>query len=214
MRLVATLLLIVMAGLFLATLAWHGAHPAVPWMQAFAEAALVGGLADWFAVTALFRHPLGLPIPHTAIIPANKDRIGDSLAAFLKDNFLTPGVVARRLDAIDIASAIANWLVTERPPPTGKPRGIGPLLARIVEALDQKAIGDLVRDIASSRLNALALSPIVADRRARATARRCRPVCGTGQHRPKPPSRQAGTLTGCAVAARTAGAAGMQACRG
>ena len=163
MRLAATLLLVAMAGLFLATLAWQGRHPAVPWLQAFAEAALVGGLADWFAVTALFRHPLGLPIPHTAIIPANKDRIGDSLAVFLKDNFLTPGVVARRLDAIDMADAIAVWLVTERPPITGKQRGIGPLIARITEALDQKAIGDLVHDVASNRLRALALSPIVAD---------------------------------------------------
>ena len=163
MRLAATLLLVAMAGLFLAALAWQGSHPAVPWLQAFAEAALVGGLADWFAVTALFRHPLGLPIPHTAIIPANKDRIGDSLAVFLKDNFLTPGVVARRLDAIDMADAIAVWLVTERVPSTRKQRGIGPLIARIIEALDQKAIGDLVRDVASNRLRALALSPIVAD---------------------------------------------------
>lgn len=163
MRLAATLLLVAMAGLFLATLAWHGRHPSMPWVQAFAEAALVGGLADWFAVTALFRHPLGLPIPHTAIIPANKDRIGESLATFLKDNFLTPGVVARRLDAVDIADAIARWLVTDRAPPSGKQRGIGPLVARIIEALDQKAIGDLVRDIASNRLHAMALSPIVAD---------------------------------------------------
>ena len=163
MRLIATLLLVAMAALFIATLAlaWH--HPALPWLQAFAEAALVGGLADWFAVTALFRHPLGLPIPHTAIIPANKDRIGDSLATFLKDNFLTPGVVARRLDALDIANAIARWLVAEPAPVTGKRRGLGPLVARIVEALDQKAIGDLVRDLASNRLHALALSPIVAD---------------------------------------------------
>lgn len=166
MRLAATLLLVAMAALFLFTLAWNDVHPVVPWLQAFAEAALVGGLADWFAVTALFRHPLGLPIPHTAIIPANKDRIGDSLATFLKDNFLTPGVVARRLDALDIASAVATWLVTEPPsaaPRSGKQRGIGPLLARIIEALDQKAIGDLVRDVAGNRLHALALSPIIAD---------------------------------------------------
>jgi uncharacterized membrane-anchored protein YjiN (DUF445 family) len=167
MRLAATLLLVTMAALFIATLALEGQHPALPWAQAFAEAALVGGLADWFAVTALFRHPLGLPIPHTAIIPANKDRIGDSLATFLKENFLTPGVVARRLDALDIADAIARWLVAEPAPVTatgaGKRRGLGPLVARIIEALDQKAIGDLVRDLASNRLRALALSPIVAD---------------------------------------------------
>src|SRR3546814_4538559 len=59
---------------------------------------MVGGLADWFAVTALFRHPLGLPIPHTAIIPRNKYRIGDSLATFLQSNFLTPSVVMQRLE--------------------------------------------------------------------------------------------------------------------
>ena len=167
MRLAATLLLVAMAALFVTTLAFEGDYAALPWVQAFAEAALVGGLADWFAVTALFRHPLGLPIPHTAIIPANKDRIGDSLAAFLKENFLTPGVVARRLDALDIANAIARWLVAEPAPVTvtvtAKRRGLGPLVARSVEALDQKAIGDLVRDMASNRLRELALSPIVAD---------------------------------------------------
>jgi uncharacterized membrane-anchored protein YjiN (DUF445 family) len=59
-------------------------HPAWGFVRAFAEAAMVGGIADWFAVTALFRHPLGLPIPHTAIIPRNKDRIGDTLASFLR----------------------------------------------------------------------------------------------------------------------------------
>jgi hypothetical protein len=138
MRLAATLLLVAMALVFIATLSLETTHPALPWVQAFAEAALVGGLADWFAVTALFRHPLGLPIPHTAIIPANKDRIGDSLASFLKDNFLTPTVVARRLDAMDIAAAIARWLVTEPPPASGKRRGFGPLVARLIEALDQK----------------------------------------------------------------------------
>ena len=163
MRLAATLLLVAMALVFITTLSLESAHPALPWVQAFAEAALVGGLADWFAVTALFRHPLGLPIPHTAIIPANKDRIGESLATFLKDHFLTPTVVARRLDTMDIAGAIARWLVTEPPPASGKRRGFGPLVARLIEALDQKAIGDLVRDAASNRLRALALAPVVAD---------------------------------------------------
>ena len=79
-------------------------------VRAFAQAGLVGGIADWFAVTALFRHPLGLPIPHTAIIPRNKDRIGDTLAQFLKDNFLTPSVVARRMKSLDVAGAIGRFL--------------------------------------------------------------------------------------------------------
>ena len=78
---------------------------------------MVGGIADWFAVTALFRHPLGLPIPHTAIIPRNKDRIGDTLAAFLRDNFLTPSVVARRMRRVDVAGAIGRFLA--QPPRRG-----------------------------------------------------------------------------------------------
>src|SRR5690606_7587386 len=90
MRLTATALLVAMAAVFVAGRQFEGVHPAWGYVAAFAEAAMVGGLADWFAVTALFRHPLGVPIPHTAIIPANKDRIADTMAGFLRDNFLTP----------------------------------------------------------------------------------------------------------------------------
>ena len=78
------------------------------WVQlarAASEAAIVGALADWFAVTALFRRPLGLPIPHTAIIPANKDRIGDGLGSFVERNFLEPSLVAAKLRSIDPAAA-------------------------------------------------------------------------------------------------------------
>ncbi|MFN7398311.1 MAG: DUF445 family protein, partial [Sandaracinobacter sp.] len=102
------------------TWAMHALHPQWVWVQAFAEAALVGGLADWFAVTALFRHPMGIPIPHTAIIPRSKDRIGEALATFLKANFLTPGNVARRLEGFDAASALAG--VLERPASGGRVR--------------------------------------------------------------------------------------------
>ena len=76
----ATGLLVLMAAIFAATRAYEHQYPWLSFVKAFAEAAMVGGLADWFAVTALFRHPLGLPIPHTAIIPRNKDRIGETLA--------------------------------------------------------------------------------------------------------------------------------------
>ena len=118
MRLVATGLLLLMAALYLAARPLADRYPAAGFLRAFAEAAMVGGLADWFAVTALFRHPLGVPIPHTAIIPRNKDRIGDTLAAFLRDNFLVPGVVARRMRGLDIASAAGRFLAA----PGGKGR--------------------------------------------------------------------------------------------
>ena len=85
-------------------------HPAWGYVAAFAEAAMVGAIADWFAVVALFRHPLGLPIPHTAIIPANKDRIGAKLAGFILDNFLSTPQVLTKLREFDPAARLANWL--------------------------------------------------------------------------------------------------------
>ena len=105
MRVTATAMLVFMAGVFLFSRQYLDLHPAWGYVHAFAEAAMVGGLADWFAVTALFRHPLGVPIPHTAIIPENKDRIADTMAQFLRDNFLTPAVVARRMQAMNLARA-------------------------------------------------------------------------------------------------------------
>jgi uncharacterized membrane-anchored protein YjiN (DUF445 family) len=165
MRLAATLMLAAMVLLFAVTLRWPHLHPAIPWLRAFAEAAMVGGLADWFAVTALFRHPLGLPIPHTAIIPEQKDRLGETLALFLKDNFLKPQVVARRLDDADLAGVLARWLAAP-PPPTPAPnrqRGLAPLVAQLLDGLDDPAVAQLVEGVARERLAAMALSPLVAD---------------------------------------------------
>src|SRR5438874_5955713 len=109
MRAIATGMLGAMAVLFVIAGRLESGWPAFGYLKAFAEAAMVGGLADWFAVTALFRHPLGLPIPHTAIIPRNKDRIGESLARFLQENFLIPTVVARRMQRLDVAAAAGRF---------------------------------------------------------------------------------------------------------
>jgi len=102
------LLLLLMAAIFLLTLnrpeSWAG------WVHAFAEAGMVGALADWFAVVALFRHPLGLPIPHTAIVPRRKDEIGHSLARFVAEHFLHPEVVRAKLEASAMSSHIVAWL--------------------------------------------------------------------------------------------------------
>src|SRR5258707_15881226 len=86
---------------------------AVRLITAAAEAAIVGGLADWFAVTALFRRPLGLPIPHTALIPSRKDEIGRSLGNFVRDQFLDPGLLTERLRRQNRALQIAQWLDTQ-----------------------------------------------------------------------------------------------------
>lgn len=161
MRIVATGLLVLMAGVFFTARALEPAHPAWSFVRAFAEAAMVGGLADWFAVTALFRHPLGLPIPHTAIIPRNKDRIGDTLAAFLKDNFLIPSVVARRMRRVDLAGAAGRFLAA---PPEGEGRireAASRLVADVMEALDPDRLGGMVKGAIDGRLRQLDAAPML-----------------------------------------------------
>ncbi|HEY8520242.1 MAG TPA: DUF445 domain-containing protein [Gammaproteobacteria bacterium] len=113
MKLVATGLLVAMAGLYVVTSLALARYPALGWVRAFAEAAMIGGLADWFAVTALFRRPLGLPIPHTAIVPTRKDEIGRALARFVRDHFLVREAIERRLARVDLASRIGAWLDQE-----------------------------------------------------------------------------------------------------
>lgn len=105
---VATALLLSMAGLFSLCSVFIDLYPWVGAVRSFSEAALVGALADWFAVTALFRHPLGLPIPHTAIIPRNKSRIGKSLGVFVQRNFLSKEALEG--ESLNITGAIARWL--------------------------------------------------------------------------------------------------------
>ena len=107
----ATALLAFSATVFGIALWYEGAYPWIGYVRATAEAAIVGGLADWFAVTALFRHPLGIPIPHTAIVPANKDRIGRSLGNFVQRNFLAPEVIATRLQSLGLAERVVRWMI-------------------------------------------------------------------------------------------------------
>jgi len=106
----ATALLVLSTFVFFAARLLEPRYPWLGILRATAEAAMVGGLADWFAVTALFRHPLGIPIPHTAIVPARKDRVGRTLGAFVQKNFLTREVVANRLRSLHVAERLAQWL--------------------------------------------------------------------------------------------------------
>jgi len=160
MRIAATGLLVAMAALYALASSLERGDNIWGFVRAFAEAAMVGGLADWFAVTALFRHPLGLPIPHTAIIPRNKDRIGDNLATFLRDNFLTPSVVARRMRRIDVAAAAGRMLAS--PPREGRLReGASRLVADIIAAFDDERLGTMVKSAVAGRLRALDISPLL-----------------------------------------------------
>src|ERR1700687_5675269 len=107
----ATLVLAGTLALFVTAKALLPLHPVFGFVAAFAEAATVGGVADWYAVVALFRRPLGLPIPHTAIIPRNHLRIADTLGEFIETNFLAPEPVEARLRDVDFAALVADWLV-------------------------------------------------------------------------------------------------------
>ncbi|RTL20221.1 MAG: DUF445 domain-containing protein [Sphingomonadaceae bacterium] len=162
MRRIAGGLLLAMAAIFLVSRHYAPIYPWAGFVQAFSEAAMVGGLADWFAVTALFRHPLGLPIPHTAIVPRNKDRIGDTLAIFLRTNFLLPAIIARQMRRVDVATAIARWLTD---PPEGAGgrfrRGASKLVAQVLDGLDPQRLGGMVKAGIAARLRETDVSPIL-----------------------------------------------------
>jgi uncharacterized membrane-anchored protein YjiN (DUF445 family) len=162
MKIAATGLLVLMAAIFAVTRAFEDRYPALSFVKAFAEAAMVGGLADWFAVTALFRHPLGLPIPHTAIIPRNKDRIGETLASFIKENFLIPSVVARRMRNIDVAGAAGRFLQSPGEETQSRIRvGASRLIADIFESLDDERLGGIVKGAIASRIRSMEVSPLL-----------------------------------------------------
>jgi len=152
MKVLATALFVVMAAIFVVAFSLQSAYPWLAYVRAAAEGGMVGALADWFAVTALFRYPLGIRIPHTAIIPNRKDEIGASLGAFVEENFLSDDVVRGKLRSIDVAAAIGGWLAV---PPnarrvvaevSGAVRGLGTLLDddRMREAIEAVARRHLI----------------------------------------------------------------------
>jgi uncharacterized membrane-anchored protein YjiN (DUF445 family) len=132
----ATALLGAVTVVFLVATVFGGDQTWVGYVQATAEAAMVGGLADWFAVTALFRHPLRLPIPHTAIIVARKDQFGATLGEFIQETFLTPDAIVARLRAADVAPRLAQWL--------RDPEHASRLSAELMDAASK--VADLVND--------------------------------------------------------------------
>jgi uncharacterized membrane-anchored protein YjiN (DUF445 family) len=113
MRTIATMLLVLMSAIYLAVRRAPASWVWAPYLGAFAEAGMVGACADWFAVVALFRRPLGLPIPHTAVVPENKRRIGAAMGRFITNNFLSPRVAIARLSSVDFVGLAARWLEDE-----------------------------------------------------------------------------------------------------
>src|SRR6185295_15296528 len=158
----ATLLLFFMAVVYVvcevvfAGRAWAG------YVKAFAEAAMVGALADWFAVTALFRHPLGLPIPHTNLIESGKKRIGDNLGDFVINNFLTTTAIKPRLEKLQIAARLGNWLLNSR----NRNKILLEILRIIKEGLaklDDVVMVDIIQKQAIGLVDKIPVNKLVAD---------------------------------------------------
>lgn len=170
-RLIATSALVLCVAVFLAARALQPQFPALSFLAAFAEAAAIGGIADWYAVVALFRRPLGLPIPHTAIIPRNQERIADNLGAFIEANFLAPGPVRAKLKEVDFAALVADWLSDER-----RARGLSRFVARLVPQMLSAIEGSELRGFVAQRVvdqvGKVRLAPLAADLLSTFTAER------------------------------------------
>ncbi len=160
MKMVATGMLVLAAVIFVVA---RGLEEEAAWagyVRATAEAAMVGAIADWFAVTALFRHPLGLPIPHTAIIEKRKDQIGESLGDFVQENFLTREVVSDRLESADLAARLGEWLAK---PENAKTLGeqSAAVVGGVTEVLRDETVQQGMEQVVVQRVKSIPVTPLV-----------------------------------------------------
>ena len=154
----ATALLALAAVVFVAASLLEATHAWLGYVRATAEASLVGGVADWFAVTALFRHPLGIPIPHTAIVATRKERIGRILGSFVQRHFLSRDVIATNLRAVRPAERAGRWL-SEAEHGRRVGRQAAGALARALDALPAEESRALIREALRDRLRAIRVAP-------------------------------------------------------
>ncbi len=155
----ATGLLIVVAAVFVVARLNESGRGWVGYVRAAAEAAMVGGLADWFAVTALFRHPLGLPIPHTAIVVNRKDQIGESLGEFVQENFLSADVLADKLRDVGVAARAATWLSNVENARTVAAQA-GTAVSGVVEVLKDDDVREIIDQAVVDRIRAIPMAPL------------------------------------------------------
>jgi uncharacterized membrane-anchored protein YjiN (DUF445 family) len=160
MKRFATGLLVGATVVFLVTRSLEGEHGWLSYVRATAEAGMIGALADWFAVTALFRHPLRIPIPHTAIIPNRKDDIGRGLGTFVERNFLTAEVVTEKLEGTPMAARLGAWLSEP-----ANARRVGDqtsiVLASVIEALQDDEVQDAIEQALARKVRATPAGPLL-----------------------------------------------------
>ncbi len=166
MKRTATGLLVLAAGVFLATFALPETT-ATGFLRAAAEAGMVGGVADWFAVTALFRHPLGIPVPHTALIPRKKDELATKLGEFVTGNFLTPAAVGEQLTEARLVRRTAQRLAD---PATAADVGteLATAVAAALDVVDERALTDYVLELTRRDLDRRSYTPVLGQFLARA----------------------------------------------
>ena len=157
----ATGLLVLMAVVFVVSKRYEQGNEVIGFIRAFAEAAMIGALADWFAVVALFRHPLGLPIPHTAIVPANRERIGASLARFVRVSFLNAEALTPKLREWHLVKRVAEWL-QQASNARQLADGCASALTGVLQALDDGALSRFLRGQVASVIRTVPLAPIAA----------------------------------------------------
>ncbi len=159
MRFFATALLVLMFLIFVATSFAEARWPWLAYPRAFAEAGMIGACADWFAVVALFRHPFGIPIPHTAIVPRSKDRIGIAIGRFTANNFLSPRVLAERIREVDIAGWISRWLAKPGNAHSIAQRAAG-VLQQVVRSLPREDVNAFLTGAARYGIEAMPAAPL------------------------------------------------------
>lgn len=160
MKLLATTLFWIFTAIFITVSLYGGNALWIGFVKATSEAAMVGAIADWFAVTALFRHPLGLKIPHTAIVPNRKDSIGQALGHFVKSNFLSVEVIADKLRSLKISHQIAGWL--SRPENSHHLAGYVAIgLGAMVQVMKDEDIQDLIQQSITHQVRNTQIAPLL-----------------------------------------------------
>ncbi len=153
-------LLVLAALIFIATFLWTDGNGWAGYVRAAAEAAMVGGIADWFAVTALFRHPLGIPIPHTALIPRGKDAIGRGLGEFVQRNFMNADSLVERVKDADLSLRLGQWLAEPANAESAARQAAG-VIAAVAETVNEEEVQDSIREMVSARIEAIDTAPLL-----------------------------------------------------
>lgn len=160
-KFLATAALVLCVVVFLVAKAFESRLPLLGFVAAMAEAATIGGLADWYAVVALFKRPLGLPIPHTAIIPENQNRIADNLGRFIEQNFLAADPVREKLKEVDFAALVSDWL-SDRDRAEGLSKFVAQLVPQTLQAIDQSGLRGFVTKRVLDQVDKVEVAPIAA----------------------------------------------------